>query len=149
MEGLALDVGGVADLEQRAGVEHIDAVAAGEGQPEIVGDEDQAHAPPRCTRPQELQDLRLGRHVERGRGLVGDQQLRVAGQRRGKRDALAHAARQLERHAVRDVLVGDADFGQAPLHLRRPLRGRERNSGRLRQHLVDVVAAFASAGSAS
>ena len=54
-----------------------------------------------CTRLQERHDLGLGRHVERGRGLVGDEQLRVAGERRGERDALAHAARELERHSGR------------------------------------------------
>ncbi len=137
MEGLALDVVGAADLEQGAGVEHVDAVAAGEGQPEIVGDEDHAHAPPALHTAEQLQDLGLGGHVEGGRGLVGDQQLRVARQRRGQGDALTHAARELERQAVRDVLVGDADLGHAPLHLRHPLRARSQLR-RLRQHLLDM-----------
>ena len=56
----------------------------------------------RCTRTQEVEDLRLGRDVERRRRLVGDQQLRVARERSGERDPLAHPARQLERVAVRD-----------------------------------------------
>ena len=52
---------------------------------------------------QQLDDLRLGGDVERGRGLVGDQQFRVARECRGERDALAHAAGKLEWHAVRDI----------------------------------------------
>ncbi len=45
----------------------------------------------------ELQDLGLDRHVERGGRLVGDEELRVAGERHGDHDALAHAAGQLVR----------------------------------------------------
>ena len=45
-----------------------------------------------CKALDELEDLRLDRDVERGRRLVGDQQLRLAGQRHGDHHALAHAA---------------------------------------------------------
>ena len=44
-----------------------------------------------------LQDLRLHRHIERCRRLVGDQQLRPAGQGRRDDDALALAAGELVR----------------------------------------------------
>ena len=43
------------------------------------------------------QDLRLDRHVERGRRLVGDQQARRARQRHRDHHALAHAAGELVR----------------------------------------------------
>ena len=43
----------------------------------------------------QLQDLRLDGDVERGGRLIGDQQLRIAGQRDGDHDPLAHAARKL------------------------------------------------------
>ena len=46
---------------------------------------------------QELEDLRLDRDVERRRRLVGDQQLRLAGERHRDHHALAHAARELVR----------------------------------------------------
>ena len=49
---------------------------------------------------QQLEDLRLDRHVERGRRLVGDQQLRVARERHRDHHALAHAARELVRVVV-------------------------------------------------
>ena len=59
---------------------------------------------------QELDDLGLGCYVERGRGLIGNEQLGIAGECGGKRHALAHAARKLEGHAVRYIRVGYADF---------------------------------------
>ena len=59
---------------------------------------------------QQLHDLRLGGHVERGGGLVGDQQLGPAGERHGDHDALPHAAGQLVRVLVEAALGGgDAD----------------------------------------
>jgi hypothetical protein len=53
---------------------------------------------------QQLHDLRLGGHVERGRRLVGDQQLRAAGQRDRDHHALPHAAGQLVRVLVEPPL---------------------------------------------
>ena len=53
-----------------------------------------------CSSADQRQDLRLDRHVERGRRLVGDQQRRAARQRHRDHHALAHAARQLVRIAV-------------------------------------------------
>ena len=63
-----------------------------------------------CRRAHQLEDLRLDRHVERGRRLVGDQQLRIAGERHRDHHALAHTARELVRVLV-DALFGvrDAD----------------------------------------
>ena len=46
---------------------------------------------------QQLEDLRLDRHVERGRRLVGDQELRLAGQRHRDHRALPHPAGELVR----------------------------------------------------
>ena len=48
----------------------------------------------------EVEDLRLRRHVERRRGLVGDQQVGVVHQRHRDHHALAHAARELVRVAL-------------------------------------------------
>ena len=63
-----------------------------------------------CSRCDQLEDLRLHGDVERGRRLVGDQQLGVVGQRHRDHRALAHAARELVRVGV-DALarLGDAD----------------------------------------
>ena len=46
---------------------------------------------------QQVEVLRLDRHVEVGGRLVGDDQLRAAGERDRADDALAHAARHLVR----------------------------------------------------
>ena len=69
----------------------------------------------------ELENLRLDRHVERGRRLVGDEQLRPARQRHRDHHALAHAAGELVRIAVGAApRVGDADHLE---HVDRVLAG--------------------------
>ena len=54
----------------------------------------------------QVEDLRLDRHVQRGGRLVGDQQLRLAGQRHGDHRALPHAAGQLVRIFARTRCAG-------------------------------------------
>jgi hypothetical protein len=54
----------------------------------------------RCEVAQQVEDLGLDGDVERGGGLVGDEQARVAGERHGDHDALAHAAGELVRVGV-------------------------------------------------
>ena len=78
---------------------------------EIVGDEQDAHAVSRLQPSHQRQDLRLDRHVERGRRLVGDQQRRVARHRERDHHALAHAARELVRVLVQ-ALRGGRDLHQ-------------------------------------
>ena len=56
----------------------------------------------------QLEDLRLRRHVERRRRLVGDQQVGVVDQRHRDHHALAHAARELVRVVV-DAPLGARD----------------------------------------
>ena len=62
---------------------------------------------------QEIEDLRLDRHVERGGRLVRDQEFRFAGQRDRNRHPLPHAAGQLMR-VLRQPLLGggNADRGE-------------------------------------
>jgi hypothetical protein len=57
-----------------------------------VGDHEDRHAEPPLQVAQEVEDLGLDGHVERRGRLVGDEELRIAGQRHGDHDALAHAA---------------------------------------------------------
>ncbi len=56
-------------------------------------------ASPRSLRRrlEDAHDLGLGRHVQRRRGLVRDQEVRVAGKRTGDHHALQHASRELAR----------------------------------------------------
>ena len=62
-------------------------------------------------RAQQVEDLRLDRHVERGRRLVRDQQLRLAGQRHRDHHALPHSTGELVRVVTRAPLrFRDADL---------------------------------------
>jgi hypothetical protein len=61
--------------------------------------------PSRCFKvAQQIQNLRLDRHVERGGRFVGHEQFRLARQRHGDHHALLHAAGHLER------IIFDARF---------------------------------------
>ena len=66
-----------------------------------------------CSSFSSLQDLRLHGDVERGGRLVGDQQVRLVGERHGDHHALALAAGQLVRIALEPPgRIGNADLGQ-------------------------------------
>ena len=77
----------------------------------------------------QLEDLRLRRHVERGRRLVCDEELRAARERHRDHDALPHATRELVRVAV-DPSAGvrDSDLAEQ----RRPRAHGRRASTRAR-----------------
>ena len=64
---------------------------------EIVGDEDDGHVEIAAQIVEQLQDLRLYRHVKSRRRLVGDQEFRIAGNADGDHHTLAHAAGKLVR----------------------------------------------------
>ncbi|MNV03149.1 hypothetical protein D3C71_934020 [compost metagenome] len=70
----------------------------------VVRDEEHRHADFALQVSDQVDDLGLHRHVQRGGRLVGDQQLRPAGKRHRDHHALAHAAGQIAwvlRHAAR------------------------------------------------
>ena len=89
------DLVAVGVLDHLAGVHHRHVVRRLRDHPEVVGDEQDAHPRLFLQLLDQVEDLRLDRHVERGGRLVGDQERRVAGQRHGDHRALAHAAGQL------------------------------------------------------
>ena len=95
---------GVGQLDDLAEVHHRDAVAHVAHDREVVGDEDQRQAEVALEVAQQVEDLRLDRHVERGDRLVGDDQLRLERERARDADALALAAGELVRVAV--VVLG-------------------------------------------
>ena len=116
-------------LDDAAGIHHRDLVGAAGDDAEIVGDEDHRHVPAALLARQQVEDLRLDRDVERRGRLVGDQELRLAGQRDRDRHALPHAAGELVR-ILRQPLLGrgDADRGQqldAALGRRRRRQARD------------------------
>ena len=84
-------------LDDPAGVHDGDVVGHLGHHAEVVGDDHDRGVELALQPLDQLEDLRLHGHVERGRGLVGDQQLRVVGQRHGDHRALAHAAGELVR----------------------------------------------------
>ena len=86
-------------LDDPAEVHHRDPVGDVPGQPEVVGDHEDAEAELLAQLEQQRQDLAADRRVEAGDRLVGDQQLRLEGQRAGDQHALPLAAGQLVRVA--------------------------------------------------
>ena len=85
------------DLDDLAGIHRGDAVGDRGDDAEVVGDEDHRHAVGRLELGEEREHLGLDGHVERRRRLVGEQQLRPAGERHRDHHALPHAARELVR----------------------------------------------------
>ena len=113
---------GRAALHDLAVLHHAGAVRHLAHDAEIVRDEQHRHMQLALQVLQKVEDLRLDRHVERGRRLVGDEQIGLVRERHGDHHALALAARKLVRVGGKPVLrVADADFLQK---LQRPLPRR-------------------------
>ena len=111
--GVVEDLVHGAVLDGAAAVHDHDLVGDLGDDPEVVGDEDDAGVELGLHLAHDVDDLRLDGHVERRRGLVGDQHVGVAADRHGDHRPLAHAAGELERVLV-DALVGvrDAHAGE-------------------------------------
>ncbi len=93
----AEDLGHRPRLDDPRGVHHGHALARLRDDREVVRDEHDRHARLAAQAREQVQDLILDRHVERGRRLVAEQQLRLAGERDRDHDALPQAARELVR----------------------------------------------------
>lgn len=103
----------LAGLHHLAGIHHDDVVRGFGHQRQIVGDQQQRHVFALLQVQQQFDDLRLDGHVERGRRLIGDQQLRPTGDGHGDHHALAHAAGKLVRvHVQPRGRIGNAHLGQ-------------------------------------
>src|SRR6185369_5506595 len=96
-----VDRGRLGDL---ARVHDRGAVANLRDDRKVVGDEDEREVEIRRERDEQLEDLRLHHHVERGRRLVGEEDLWLAGECHGNRRALPHPARELVRETIRSIL---------------------------------------------
>ena len=105
----AEDVLARARLDHAAGVEDRDAVGDRRHDAEVVRDQDHREVVLAAEAVEQPEDPGLHGDVERRRRLVGDQQLRPAGEGDRDRDPLAHPARELVRvgaqglAAVRDA----------------------------------------------
>ena len=91
-------------LDDPAEVHHRDPVADVADHREVVGDEEVGQAELVLQVDEQVDDLRLDRHVEGGDRLVADDQLRAQGQCPGHADALPLAAGELGREPV--VVLG-------------------------------------------
>ena len=112
----------VADLDDLAEVHDGDAVGDVPDDRQVVGDEDVGEAELVLQVLEQVDDLRLDRHVEGGDRLVADDELGLERERAGDADALALAAGELVRVAV-VVLRVEPDqrrAGPAPASWRRP-----------------------------
>ena len=100
-------------LDHAAGIHDRDFVGTAGDDAEVVGDEDHRHVAAALLPRQQIEDLRLDRHVERGGRLVGDQEFRFARQRDRNRHPLPHPAGELMR-ILRQPLLGrgNADRGE-------------------------------------
>ncbi len=84
-------------LDDLARIHHRDPVGDVCHDAKVMGDQHQRHAEFTLQILEQRHDLRLDHDVERGRGLVGDDQRRLAHQRHGDHHALAQAAGELVR----------------------------------------------------
>ena len=109
MLGTGKNVFGRAGFDLVAPVHDQHAVSHFSDHAHVVGDENHTHVHFCLQGADQLQDLRLNGHVQRGGWLVGNQQRRLARQCRGNHHALTHAARELVRKTVKHV----ARFGNA------------------------------------
>ena len=147
-------------FDDAAGIHHGHAVTELGHHAEVVRDHQDAHAQLVAQAAQQVEDLRLQRHVERGGRLVGHQQLRLADQRHRDQHALAQAAREFVRvlrqpplgrvdadalehvhHGV--VRLGRADAAvqaQRLVQLRADRAGRIQAGQRILKHHADAVA---------
>ena len=106
-------------LHDASGVHHGDVVGASGHHPEIMGDQHHGHVALALLVGEQVEDLVLDGDIEGGGRLVGEQQLRRAGQRNGDADPLAHTTRQLVRVIVEPAL--GFGYANAPQQIDCPL----------------------------
>ena len=111
-------------FDQLSRIHDADAIRDARHHAKIVRDQQQSHSTFALQRREQIQHLRLYRHIQcRGR-LVRDQQSRLARQHHGDHGALFHAAGELKRiFAVASRSIGNAHRFQQfnrPCACRRP-----------------------------
>src|SRR3954447_4790074 len=99
-------------------VEKCDAVADRERRLNVVRDDDRGHVQLRLQVDDHLVDLLRRDRIESGRRLVVEDHLRIEHDRSRQADALAHAAREIDRHQM---------LGVRQVHQLQPLAHRARD----------------------
>src|SRR6266542_368470 len=129
----------VVDLDDPPVLHHGDAIADVRDDPEVVSDEQHRHPELRLQAAQQIQYVGLHGDVQRGRGLVGDEQVRLAGDSTRDEHTLSHSAGDLVRvGGKRTTWLGDADAFQQVQSLRRG--GLLRQTGDRAQRLDQLFA---------
>jgi hypothetical protein len=137
--GLVEDGVHVRLLHDPAEVHHRDLVGYFGDHPEVVGDEDDRHVELALQVLDQLQHLRLHGHVERGGGLVGDQQAGAARQRHGDHGPLPETAGEFVRVGAKPLRgIGNVDAGE---HLGGDVAGLVFVSGDVKQDALDDLVA--------
>jgi hypothetical protein len=106
--GVVDDGAGVTELDDAAEIHDRDAVADVLDHAEVVGNEEVGQAEAVLQVLEQVEHLRLDRHVERGDRLVADDEVGLYGKRARDADSLALAAAELVRVA-RGVIRRQAD----------------------------------------
>ena len=107
------DPGDRAGLHHIAILHHADIVGIAAHDGEVMTDQQQGEAARGLLGGEQLEDLRLDGDVQRGGGLVGNQQGGIVGERDGDHHTLALAAGKLVRESVDPAgAVGEANLGQ-------------------------------------
>ena len=107
-------------LHDPAGVHHVHPLGHPGDDAEVVGDEQHGELTFALDAGEHVEDLGLDRHVERGRRLVGDQQVGVVGERHRDHHPLPHPTRQLVGIRAQPAIdVGDRDELEQLAALRR------------------------------
>src|SRR5690554_1850076 len=105
-------------LDDLSGVHHGDLVCDIGDDPEIVCDENDAHAELTLELTEEIKDLRLNGHIERGCRFIGDEKSRPGGERDGDHHPLPHSATELVRKGAGALAgIGNADALKKPNRL--------------------------------
>ncbi len=133
---------GIALLHDQPVLHHDDAVAILGRQPEIMGDQDRRHAARPDQIIHQIHHRFLRRDVKAGGRFVGDQEFRIAGERDGDDDALAHAAGEFKGIGL---IAGGGVIDANSLQRRNGFFLRI-GGGRLSvlpQHILDLVADLA------
>jgi hypothetical protein len=117
-------------LRDPAGVHDHDPVACLRDDRQVVRDEDQGQPELLAKVLEQLEDLGLDHHVERGRRLVADHDRRIARERHRDHRPLAHPTRELMRVCI-------AALARDPDELEQVARALARGLGCLAETLLD------------
>ena len=109
MARVGIGLAGGGPFHDAAGVHDVDAVGVARDHAEIVGDHDHGHAEPARQALHQLEYLSLYCDIQRGGGLIGQDEGGVAGQGHGDHHPLPHPAAELVGILSQSPLgIGDA-----------------------------------------